>query len=276
MVGRHPMAELAPRDIVVKEMIRVMDKSGRNYVYLDATHIPESHLKIRFPNIISKLRENGLDLKKDLIKVSPAEHYLNGGIKTDYNGKTNIESLYCCGEAASTGAHGANRLASNSLMEGLVYGWKIYKDIEKKLEQKNPEDENKTIECINKLLNEAKIKKSKAGKFNDNKLDIKTFISDLKNIMTKKVGILRDAQSLKEAGEFVDFHINSGYLYNKRDKNILEFANMLTVASLIIKAASLREESRGTHQRNDFPYKDDKNWKKHIILKQNKVYFKDV
>lgn len=276
MVGRHPRAELAPRDIVVKEMIRVMDKSGRNYVYLDATHIPESHLKIRFPNIISKLRENGLDLKKDLIKVSPAEHYLNGGIKTDYKGKTNIEGLYCCGEAASTGAHGANRLASNSLMEGLVYGWKIYKDIEKKLEQKNPEDENKAIECINKLLDEAKIKKSKAGKFNDNKLDIKTFISDLKNIMTKKVGILRDAQSLKEAGEFVDFHINSGYLYNKRDKNILEFANMLTVASLIIKAASLREESRGTHQRNDFPYKDDKNWKKHIILKQNKVYFKDV
>lgn len=276
MVGRHPRAELAPRDIVVKEMIRVMDKSGCNYVYLDATHIPESHLKIRFPNIISKLRENGLDLKKDLIKVSPAEHYLNGGIKTDYKGKTNIEGLYCCGEAASTGAHGANRLASNSLMEGLVYGWKIYKDIEKKLEQKNPEDENKAIECINKLLDEAKIKKSKAGKFNDNKLDIKTFISDLRNIMTKKVGILRDAQSLKEAGEFVDFHINSRRLYNKKDKNILEFANMLTVASLIIKAASLREESRGTHQRNDFPYKDDKNWKKHIILKQNKVYFKDV
>ena len=276
MVGRHPRAELAPRDIVVKEMIRVMDKSGCNYVYLDATHIPEGHLKIRFPNIISKLRENGLDLKKDLIKVSPAEHYLNGGIKTNYKGKTNIEGLYCCGEAAATGAHGANRLASNSLMEGLVYGWKIYKDIEKKLEQKNPEDENKTIEYINKLLDEAKIKKSKAGKFNDNKLDIKTFISDLKNIMTKKVGILRDAQSLKEAGEFVDFHINSGYLYNKKDKDILEFANMLTVASLIIKAASLREESRGTHQRNDFPYKDDKNWKKHIILKQNKVYFKDV
>ncbi len=276
MVGRHPRAELAPRDIVVKEMIRVMDKCGSNYVYLDATHIPESHLKIRFPNIISKLRENGLNLKKDLIKVSPAEHYLNGGIKTDYKGKTNIEGLYCCGEAAATGAHGANRLASNSLMEGLVYGWKIYKDIEKKLKQKNTGYENKTIECINKLLDEAKIKKRKAGKFDDKKPDIKTLTSDLKNIMTRKVGILRDAQSLKEAGEFVDFHINSGYLYNKKDKNILEFVNMLTVARLIIKAASLREESRGTHQRNDFPKKDDKNWKKHIILKQNKVYFKDV
>lgn len=276
MVGRHPGAELAPRDIVVKEMIRVMDKCGSNYVYLDATHIPESHLKIRFPNIISKLRENGLNLKKDLIKVSPAEHYLNGGIKTDYKGKTNIEGLYCCGEAAATGAHGANRLASNSLMEGLVYGWKIYKDIEKKLKQKNTGYENKTIECVNKLLDEAKIKKSKAGKTGDHKPDIKTLTSDLKNIMTRKVGILRDAQSLKEAGEFVNFRINSGYLYNKKDKNMLEFANMLTVASLIIKAASLREESRGTHQRNDFPKKDDKNWKKHIILKQNKVYFKDI
>ncbi len=276
MVGRHPRAELAPRDIVVKEMIRVMDKCGSNHVYLDATHIPESHLKIRFPNIISKLRENGLNLKKDLIKVSPAEHYLNGGIKTDYKGKTNIEGLYCCGEAAATGAHGANRLASNSLMEGLVYGWKIYKDIEKKLKQKNTGYENKTIEGINKLLDEAKIKKRKASKFDDKKPDIKTLTSDLKNIMTRKVGILRDAQSLKEAGEFVDFHINSGYLYNKKDKNILEFVNMLTVARLIIKAASLREESRGTHQRNDFPKKDDKNWKKHIILKQNKVYFKDV
>ncbi|GAG68931.1 unnamed protein product [marine sediment metagenome] len=261
MVGRHPRAELAPRDIVVKEMIRVMDKCGSNYVYLDATHIPESHLKIRFPNIISKLRENGLNLKKDLIKVSPAEHYLNGGIKTDYKGKTNIEGLYCCGEAAATGAHGANRLASNSLMEGLVYGWKIYKDIEKKLKQKNTGYENKTIEGVNKLLDEAKIKKRKAGKFDDKKPDIKTLTSDLKNIMTRKVGILRDAQSLKEAGEFVDFHINSGYLYNKKDKNILEFANMLTVASLIIKAASLREESRGTHQRNDFPKKMTKTGK---------------
>src|SRR4030043_1846434 len=143
MVGKHPRAELAPRDIVVKEMTRVMDECGTDYVYLDATHIPESHLKIRFPNIISKLKENGLNLNKDLIKVSPAEHYLNGGIKTDYNGRTNIEGLYCCGEAAATAAHGANRLASNSLMEGLVYGWKIYKDIEEKLKQEKETGENK-------------------------------------------------------------------------------------------------------------------------------------
>jgi L-aspartate oxidase len=276
MVGKHPKAELAPRDIVVKETMRVMDESDCDYVYLDARHIPESHLKIRFPNIISKLKENGLDLKKDLIKVSPAQHYLNGGIKTDYNGKTNIEGLYCCGEAASTGAHGANRLASNSLIEGLVYGRKIYKDIEKKLKAKNKNMENNTIQLINALLSEAGIKKREIKKSVPKKQTLLNQISDFRDIMTRKVGILRDAESLKKAKEFVDLYTDSDYIYNTTDKDLLEFANMLTVAGLIIKAASLREESRGTHQRNDFPAKDDKKWKKHIILKQDKVYFKNV
>jgi L-aspartate oxidase len=276
MVGKHPKAELAPRDIVVKEMVRVMDKRDCDYVYLDARHIPESHLKIRFPNIISKLKESGLDLKKDLIKVSPAQHYLNGGIKTDYNGKTNIKGLYCCGEAASTGAHGANRLASNSLIEGLVYGWKIYRDIEKKLKQKNKSTENNTTRLINNLLRKTTAKKSKIRKSVLKKQKVLKQISDFRDIMTRKVGILRDAGSLKKAKEFVDLHTGSDYIYNTTDKDLLEFANMLAVAGLIIKAAGIREESRGTHQRNDFPAKDDKNWKKHIILKQDKVYFKDV
>jgi L-aspartate oxidase len=276
MVGKHPRAELAPRDIVVKEIMRVVSESDCDYVYLDARHIPESHLKIRFPNIISKLKENGLELKKDLIKVSPAQHYLNGGIKTDYNGKTNIEGLYCCGEAASTGAHGANRLASNSLIEGLVYGWKIFSDIEKKLKAKNKNMENNTIRLINTLLSEAGPKKRKPRRSVPKKQAILNLISDFRDIMTRKVGILRDAESLKKAKMFVELHAGSDYIYNTADKDMLEFANMLTVAGLIIKAASLREESRGTHQRNDFPSKDDKNWKKHIILKQDKVYLKNV
>ncbi len=267
MVGKHPKAELAPRDIVVKEMIRVMDQCGSDYVYLDATHIPEGYLKIRFPNIISKLKENELDLKKDLIKVSPAEHYLNGGIRTDYDGRTNIKGLYSCGEAAATGAHGANRLASNSLMEGLVYGWKIYKDIEKKLNQKSKRYQSEVNEGIKSILGEVETEKIKTGRPGHKKPDVNTLISKLRNIMTKKVGILRDAKSLKEAEEFVNLYIDNKYLYNKKDKNTLEFINMLTVAGLIIKAANLRKESRGTHQRNDFPKKDDRNWKKHIILK---------
>jgi len=144
------------------------------------------------------------------------------------------------------------------------------------LKLKNESAENKTIQLINKLLDEAGVKKGKAGKSGSKKQNIKTLISDFRNIMTKKVGILRDAKSLKEAKEFVDLHAGSNNIYDTIDMESLEFANMLAVASLIIKAASLREESRGTHQRNDFPEKDDKKWKKHIILKQDEVYFENV
>jgi L-aspartate oxidase len=257
-----------------------MDKCGTDFVYLDATHIPANYLKIRFPNIVSKLKENGLDLKKDLIKVSPAEHYLNGGIKTDYNGRTSIKGLYSCGESAATGVHGANRLASNSLMEGLVYGWKIYNDILKNILKnpgsKSPENESKSTDGIIKILDRFKTKKTEVKKSCGSTPDIKNLIRELKIVMTKKVGIFRDAKRLKEAEDFVNYYLKCDYLYNKKDFKTLEFVNMLTVASLIIKAASLREESRGVHQRNDFPQKDDKNWKKHIILKKNKVYFENV
>jgi succinate dehydrogenase/fumarate reductase flavoprotein subunit len=118
--------------------------------------------------------------------------------------------------------------------------------------------------------------KPKNIKSSSEKSEIIKLISDLRKIMTRKVGILRDAKGLKEAGEFVNLYLGSEYLYNKKDKDILEFTNMLEVASLIIKAARLRKESRGTHQRNDFLKKDDKNWKKHIILRQDRVYFKKV
>ena len=129
---------------------------------------------------------------------------------------------------------------------------------------------------INEILNKFKTEKIKVSKSEDKIPDINTLILKLKNIMTKKVGILRDAISLKEAKEFVNYYKKCDYLYNKKDKNALEFVNMLTVASLIIKAASLREESRGTHQRNDFPQRDDKKWKKHIMLQQDKVYFENT
>ena len=276
MTGKHPQKELAPRDIVVKEMIKTMDKSKCNFVYLDATHIPESHLKIRFPNIIFKLKENGLDLTKDLIKVSPAEHYLNGGIRTGYDGRTNIEGLYSCGETAATGAHGANRLASNSLMEGLVYGWKIYQDIEERLKSKTVKEERRVLSGIDSTLIESAGTSGKKKAPGGTKLDILTLISSLRNMMSREVGILRDRPGLEEAREFVQFHIGNENLYNRTDKNIIEFANMLTVANLIIKSASIREESRGTHMRFDFPDRDDKNWKKHIILKKDKVDFKKV
>jgi L-aspartate oxidase len=275
MAGKHPLEELAPRDIVVKEMIKTMDRSKCNFVYLDATHIPKSRLKIRFPNIISKLKENGLALEKDLIKVSPAEHYLNGGIWTDYNGRTSIEGVFSCGEAAATGAHGANRLASNSLMEGLVYGWRIYQDIEEKI-KKSDGDKKETLSDLNKIIGKFKKDIRNNQIIQDRYMDTKTLISKLRSIMSQNAGILRNRSGLDGAGEFVSFHIENKNLYDRKDKDALEFANMLAAANLIIKAAVIREESRGTHMRSDFPERDDKNWKKHIILKKDKVSFKKV
>jgi len=286
MSGMHPRAELAPRDIVVKEMVKVMTQQNLKFLYLDATHLPESMLKIRFPNIIIKLKENGLDLHRDLIEVFPAAHYLNGGIETDLKGRTCVMGLYACGECAATGAHGANRLASNSLIEGLVFGWEISKDIIKKtkddIERKAA---SKTAAVLNKILSgESKLDFSKTDLKNSNGAKLKSLssskinniISDFRHIMSKNVGILRDEQSLTRASQFISEVLDTYDIYNKSDENVISLANMLTVGYLIIKAAALRKESRGTHQRNDYPSTDDKKWKKHIILKGDHISFEPV
>ncbi len=180
------------------------------------------------------------------------------------------------GETAATGAHGANRLASNSLMEGLVYGWKIYQDIENRLKSKTVKKEKQVLSGVKDILKESASISDKNKDTGGTRLDILTLVSSLRNMMSRKVGILRNRSGLEEASEFVQFHIENENIYNKADKDTVEFANMLTVASLIVKSAAIREESRGTHLRLDFPDKDDKNWKKHIILKKDKVSFKNA
>lgn len=279
MIGKHPRAELAPRDIVVKEMIKVMKDQNARFVYLDATHLPESMLKIRFPNIVAKLKENGLILSKDLIKVFPAAHYLNGGIRTDLKGHTDINGLYACGETAATGAHGANRLASNSLIEGLVYGWEISEDIIKKLKSGSSFKEQKLLEKLESITqNKKKLKKDTGLNISNEQLnkDLEKITLQLRHLMSEKVGILRDKKSLDEALVFINKNITNDKLYNNPGKKAVELVNMLTVSFMIATSARLREESRGTHQRNDFRKKDDKNWKKHIILKNDNISFEPV
>ena len=305
MCGKHSLAELAPRDIVVKEMTMVMKEKDIDYVYLDATHLDAHMLKIRFPNIVNKLKENGLDLKSDLIKVSPAAHYLNGGIKTNLYGETNIKGVYACGETAATGAHGANRLASNSLIEGLVFGFRIYESIlgnikNKKLSKNNDNvkrpdmDKEKIKELFQKVvekelsLNQDLFTASAAGSIkDDNACIIKNFKAmslneieknkkKLRHMMTNRVGILREEGRLKNVLEFVDSLICNSGLYNRKEREPAEFLNMLYVARLIITAAIIRKESRGTHQRCDYPETDDINWKKHIIEKAGEIYFEPV
>ncbi|HHT79318.1 MAG TPA: L-aspartate oxidase [Actinobacteria bacterium] len=301
MIGRHPLAELAPRDIVVKEMTIVMKKNRKDYVFLDATHIDKHLLNIRFPNIVKKLKENGLDLKKDLIKVSPAAHYLNGGIKTTLDGETNIRGLFACGETAATGAHGANRLASNSLMEGLVFGTRIYNRILKNIKDRNPSGNNRNssaesedfIKVIKKIIISEESKQQEGFYGADNKAELKkqkTAVSDdsagkevtdrirekLRYFMTSRVGILREKERLEKVLVFADEHLENQSFYNRTDIETNELLNMFFVARLIIVSALLREESRGTHQRCDFPQTNDNNWKKHIIQKKNDIYFEPV
>jgi L-aspartate oxidase len=279
MIGKHPRAELAPRDIVVKEMIKVMKDQNIKFVYLDATHLPENMLKVRFPNIVAKLKENGLILSKDLIKVFPAAHYLNGGIKTDLKGHTDIRGLYACGETAATGAHGANRLASNSLIEGLVYGWEISKDIIKKLKPGSLLAEQRLLKKLNSILTDKKELKAETKlKMHDNQInkDLEKTTFQFRHLMSEKVGILRDDKSLDEALSFINKNITNSVLFNNPDKKAVELVNMLTVGYLIATSARLREESRGTHQRNDYHRKDDKNWKRHIILKRDNISYEPV
>ncbi len=296
MVGRHPLSELAPRDIVVKEMTMVMKEKGTDFVYLDATLLDRHMLAVRFPNIINKLKENCLDLKTDLIKVSPAAHYLNGGIKTNLNGETNIKGVYACGETAATGAHGANRLASNSLIEGLVYGARIYENIIGKINNKNKtiQDEADFVKILRKIADkklngtesfltqnkESAVKSRSSSGFGNSKMlslaEIEKLKLELRHLMTNRVGILREEKRLKNVLKFVNENLSKRGLYERKEKEPGEFLNMLYVARLIITAAILRTESRGGHQRCDYPETDDKNWKKHIIEKNEEIYFEPV
>ena len=283
MIGKHPLAELAPRDIVVKEMIMVMKETGTDFVYIDATHIDDQMLKIRFPNIIKKLKENNLDLSKELIKVSPAAHYLNGGIKTNLDGQTNINGLYACGETAATGAHGANRLASNSLIEGLVYGWKIFESISKKVAKSKFELEKKENEFSEIVFNLIKREETNFldefipdSKEKISLAQIEKIISEFRHMMTNRVGILREEKRLKEVLKFIEEKIKNKTLYNRKEKEPNEFLNMLYTACLIITSAIMRKESRGGHQRCDYTETDDANWKKHIILKNGNAYLENV
>ncbi|HEY5584171.1 MAG TPA: L-aspartate oxidase [Ruminiclostridium sp.] len=245
----HELGELAPRDVVSRAIFEEMAISGSRNVFLDVTFQSREHLEKRFPNIFKTCLDYGIDMSKDYIPVAPAEHYCMGGIKTDVDGQTNINGLYACGEVACTGIHGANRLASNSLLEGLVFGRKIARIIELEAKQPNLTDINiKTLEISNKE--------------NDNTL--RHMKEEIQATMTKYVGIIRNEQGLTTAANIIS-GILERYSKLKGFSLIkLEVSNMLTVAKLVIDSALERKESRGAHYRSDFDKIDDVNWKRSI------------
>ena len=253
----HEMAELAPRDIVTRAIISEMVETKAKHVYLDLTHLDKNFVKKRFPRIYSTCLQFDIDITEDLIPVSPAAHYIMGGVKSGLNGETNINGLFTAGEAACTGVHGANRLASNSLLEGMVYGARAGKKAASELRVESSK------------LRVPKSLKIPNSKFQIPKIDIEKIRSSLRRLMWNKVGIIRCKKSLTTAKEKLrewDFILEAEFTSRAE----LELKNMLTVANLIVESALLRKGSIGAHYRSDFKEKGE-NWQRHVLCQQGRA-----
>ena len=237
MSERHPLADLAPRDVVAKEIARQMAASGAKHVWLDARAIKD--FSERFPTIHASCRALGIDPTKDLIPVAPASHYASGGIRTDLNGHSSVQGLYAVGETACTGAHGANRLASNSLLEGLVFGARIAEDIAKNLP---PFEEPSALDPIEILISPS-------------------VRGELQRAMSRGAGVVRSAKSLDATLSTLDRLKDATTIYANVDA--WETTNLYLLATAIARSALDRTESRGSHWREDHPEPSD-NWKRRI------------
>jgi L-aspartate oxidase len=244
--------ELAPRDIVSRMILEEMKATNEDHVYLSLRGIDPEKVKQRFPMIYRTCLERGLDITRDNIPVAPAAHYFMGGIRTDADGKTNIEGLFAAGECASTGVHGANRLASNSLLEGLVFGHRAA--IAAKRQFQNPQSQT--------------IPKSKTSNLKSKLTDIEVqrYKLVIKSAMWKGTGIIRSKESLEDTLHKLET-IEKQIDLDPQSAEEIELKNMLLVSKLITRAALDRTESRGAHYRTDYPDTDNQNWKRHLIYK---------
>ncbi|MBU1026300.1 MAG: L-aspartate oxidase [Candidatus Margulisbacteria bacterium] len=244
--------ELAPRDIVSRAIYKEMKENNSDHVFLSLVKVGAEKIKKRFPVIYHTCLERGLDITKDNIPVAPSAHYFMGGIKTDVDGKTNIANLYAAGECASLGVHGANRLASNSLLDGLVFGHRAAlaarSEIRNHKSETNPKSE----------ITKAHLKDKELQRF---KLIIKSN-------MWKEVSIVRSKESLLQAQKMIN-EVDRKLDFEPAAKEEIELKNLTLLAKLITQAALDRPESRGAHYRSDFPKSDDKNWKKHLVYKKS-------
>ncbi|NLX06174.1 MAG: L-aspartate oxidase [Phycisphaerae bacterium] len=252
MPAYHEDAELAPRDVVSRAIIHHMKQTGARNMFLDVRHLGKRRFATRFPNITELCASFGIDVGSDLIPIRPSAHYMLGGVKVDLAARTSIENLYACGEAACTGLHGANRLASNSLLEGLVFGYIAGCAIGRAIAEHG--------EPLRTLTLTGQATEPSNGK----RLDLQDVRNSLRSMMWRHVGIERNGEGLAEAAEAIGFW--GKYLLEKTfaDPFGWEEQNLLTVAWLMVNAARQRTESRGVHFRQDFPAIDDKNWLTHI------------
>ncbi len=247
-----PVGELAPRDIVARSILFEMRKTCSDRVFLDVTHLSPSMVTTRFPNIYKFCLDHGLDINKGLIPVAPAAHYMMGGIKTNIWGETNIKGLFAAGEAACTGVHGANRLASNSMLEVLVFSKRI---VEKTVRPDTGSTPREVVQTHHTL-----------SKRNAPPTVPQVSLRALQDLMWNKVGIIRDEAGLIEAAGILAFWQER--LPEPTDLPTYELNNLVLAGRLVAEAAVIREESRGAHFRSDFP-QPFSDWQKHITFKRS-------
>lgn len=254
----HPLAELAPRDVVAYSIFRQIQKSGKKHIFLSLKHLDKQKINNRFGNISRHLKEFGFDMTSDLLPISPAAHYMVGGVRTNLDAETNISGLFVCGEVASTGVMGANRLASNSLLECLVFGKRASEKAAKQ----------KPLNAVLELPEPVHVDTKNEDMF-------LKYQNEMAAIMSDKLGIVRNKTSLEQA--MLRFsEIENSFDENSREYNILKIKNTAAICKLITKAALIREESRGGHIREDFQ-KENPDFKVHIIQEKGKeVKFENV